>query len=407
MLFKLAWLSLLNRKVSVLLTIASISLSVIIVVGVEHIRSQAEQSFNRTVSGVDLIIGARTSQLNLLLYSVFRIGNPSNNISWESYQLIASDDRVAWTIPISLGDSHRGYRVLGTTTDYLEHFRYGNQRALALQSGFVLSDTYDAVLGAEVARQLNYAVGDHITLAHGLGQISFHNHTQHPFTISGILEPTGTPVDQTIHTLLTGMEAIHMNRPPGAPPVTADQLQPTSITAFMVGLETRMTVFNLQRAINDYRGEPLLAILPGVAMAELWEMMSTVENILALISALVLVASLLGLATMLLSSMRERRGEIFLFRSIGMHASSVLLLVELEAILITAVAATLGIALVTAVLLVSQDWLSQNYGVFVSAIPLSAAVAKYIAAILASAMVLALIPALTAYRSALGSKIQS
>lgn len=407
MLLKLAWLSLLNRKVSVLLTIASISLSVIIVVSVEHIRSQAEQSFNRTVSGVDLIIGARTSQLNLLLYSVFRIGNPSNNISWESYQLIAGDDRVAWTIPISLGDSHRGYRVLGTTTDYLEHFRYGNQRALALQTGAVLSDTHDAVLGAEVARQLDYAVGDHIILAHGLGQISFHNHTQHPFTISGILEPTGTPVDQTIHTLLTGMEAIHMNRPPGAPPLSAEELQPDSITAFMVGLETRMTVFNLQRAINDYRGEPLLAILPGVAMAELWEMMSTVENILALISALVLVASLLGLATMLLSSMRERRGEIFLFRSIGMHASSVLLLVELEAILITAVAATLGIVLVTAVLLVGQDWLSQNYGVFISAIPLSAAVGKYIAAILVSAMVLALIPALSAYRSALGSRIQS
>lgn len=407
MLLKLAWLSLLNRKVSVLLTIASISLSVIIVVSVEHIRSQAEQSFNRTVSGVDLIIGARTSQLNLLLYSVFRIGNPSNNISWESYQLIAGDDRVAWTIPISLGDSHRGYRVLGTTTDYLEHFRYGNQRALALQTGSGLSDTHDAVLGAEVARQLDYAVGDHIILAHGLGQISFQNHTQHPFTISGILEPTGTPVDQTIHTLLTGMEAIHMNRPPGAPPLSAEELQPDSITAFMVGLETRMTVFNLQRAINDYRGEPLLAILPGVAMAELWEMMSTVENILALISALVLVASLLGLATMLLSSMRERRGEIFLFRSIGMHASSVLLLVELEAILITAVAATLGIVLVTAVLLVGQDWLSQNYGVFISAIPLSAAVGKYIAAILVSAMVLALIPALSAYRSALGSRIQS
>lgn len=407
MLLKLAWLSLLNRKISVLLTIASISLSVIIVVGVEHIRSQAEQSFNRTVSGVDLIIGARTSQLNLLLYSVFRIGNPSNNISWDSYQLIASDDRVAWTIPISLGDSHRGYRVLGTTTDYLKHFRYGNQRALALQTGTVLSDTYDAVLGAEVARQLDYAVGDQIILAHGLGQISFQNHTQFPFTITGILEPTGTPVDQTIHTLLTGMEAIHMSRPPGAPPLTAEELQPDSITAFMVGLETRMAVFNLQRAINDYRGEPLLAILPGVAMAELWEMMSTVENILALISALVLVASLLGLATMLLSSMRERRGEISLFRSIGMHASSVLLLIELEAILITLVGATVGIMLVTAALFLSQDWLSQNYGVFISVIPLSPTVSMYIGAILGSAMVLALIPALTAYRSALGSKIQS
>lgn len=407
MLLTLAWKSLLNRKVSVALTIASITLSVIIVVGVEHIRSQAEQSFNRTISGVDLIVGARTSQLNLLLYSIFRIGNASNNISWQSYQLIAGDDRVAWTVPLSLGDSHRGYRVLGTNMDYFTHFRYGQQRPLELQSGTVFNTMFEAVLGSEVARQLGYSVGDSIVLAHGLGQISFSNHTDHPFTISGILEPTGTPVDQTIHTMLEGMEVIHSHRPPSAENANPADFQPTEITAFMLGLESRMAVFTLQRAINDYRGEPLLAILPGVALAELWQMMSIVENILGLISALVLVASLLGLATMLLSSMRERQNEIFLFRSIGMHASSILLLIEIEAVVITLLGASLGVLAVTAAMAMSQDWMSRNYGLFIDVIPASPVIGSYLGVILLAAVCLALIPAISAYRKALGSRIQN
>jgi putative ABC transport system permease protein len=407
MLLTLAWKSLVNRKASVALTVASIMLSVIIVVGVEHIRSQAQQSFNRTISGVDLIVGARTSQLNLLLYSIFRIGNASNNISWQSYQLIAGDDRVAWTIPLSLGDSHRGYRVLGTNLDYFTHFRYGQQRQLALQSGTTFNNMFEAVLGSEVARQLGYSVGDSMVLAHGLGQVSFTNHTDHPFVISGILEPTGTPVDQTIHTMLEGMEVIHAPRPPSAASANPEDFQPREITAFMVGLESRMTVFTLQRAINDHSAEPLLAIMPGLALAELWQMMAIVENILGVISALVLIASLLGLATMLLSSMRERQHEIFLFRSIGMHASSILLLIEIEAIVITALGASLGVLAVTFAMAISQDWLSRNYGLFIDVIPASPVIAGYLGVILMAAVCLALIPAVSAYRKALGSRINN
>ena len=112
MFIRLATKSLLNRKGSVLLTILAMSVSIFVLLGVEHIRGQSKQSFNNTVSGVDLIVGARTGSLNLLLYSVFRIGSPTNNIAWDTYQSISNNAKVAWAIPISLGDSHQGYRVM-------------------------------------------------------------------------------------------------------------------------------------------------------------------------------------------------------------------------------------------------------------------------------------------------------
>ncbi len=236
-----------------------------------------------------------------------------------------------------------------------------------------------------------------------------------PFTIAGILAPTGTPVDQTVHISLQGMEAIHIGwqngvRVPGRGVSQDDQrlrqLQPREITAFMMGLETRMAVFNMQRAINEYRGEPLSAILPGVALAEMWQMMSMVENILALISVLVLLASLLGLSTMLLSSMRERQREIALFRAVGAHASSILFLVEIEALLITALGIALGVMMVTAGLVLSQEWLSQTYGLVISVVPVNQRIGGFMLIVMAAAAVLALVPSISAYRSSLSLRLQ-
>ena len=411
MLFSIAWKSLLNRKVSVALTLASLTLSVINVVGVEHIRSQARESFNRTVSGVDLIVGARTSQLNLLLYSVFRIGNATNGIASESYELIAGDPRVAWTIPLSLGDSHRGYRVLGTDANFFTHFRFGEQRSLVLRTGQAFVSEFETVLGSEVARQLGYQVGDSITLSHGLGEISFSNHDSTPFTVSGILEATGTPVDQTLHVTLAGLDAAH-----GLSPLddthnhdddsAAHHLSTEGITAFMLGLHSRMSVFEIQGAINEYSGEPLLAILPGVALAELWEVMGSVETILALISALVMLASLLGIATMLFASMRERQREIFLLRSVGMHSSSIFFLIEIEAMLITLLGIALGMGLVWIALSAGQDSLSQDYGLMIETIPFSPGIAVYLGVILGASSLLSLLPGIAAYHNSLGAKLK-
>lgn len=416
MLIELAWKSLLNRRASVVLTLAAITVSVAIVVAIEHVRDQAEQSFNRTVSGVDLIVGARTSPINLLLYSIFRVGNASNGISWESYELIQSDDRVAWAIPISLGDSHAGFRVMGTNADYFEQFKYGSQRALLLHQGEFSLHAEDAVIGSEVARELDYSIGEKITLAHGMGDISFLNHDESPFTVAGILQPTGTPVDQTVHVSLEGLELIHagLSAFPSTDTATHDDhthgasvIHPDSVTALLVGLNSRRSVFAVQQAINEYPNEAIMGILPGVTLAELWVMIGNMERLLQLISVLVLFSSLLGLATMLLSSMRERQNEIMLFRSIGMHASSIVFLIELEALLITGLGIVLAYLIVILSLAGSEAWLSREYGLYVELIPFSQTISTYFATILICALFLALIPALSAYRHSLPNGLRS
>ncbi|MEX0741055.1 MAG: ABC transporter permease [Pseudohongiella sp.] len=448
MLFNLAWKSLLERRVSVFLTIVTICISVFIAAGVAHVRNQAQSSFDRTISGVDLIIGPRTSQINLMLYSVFRIGYPGNGISWESFELIKSDNRVAWIIPVSLGDSHQGFRVVGTNNDYFEHYQFGQRQSLAFDSGGVFASVHDAVIGADVARELGYQTGDTLTLSHGVGTTSFQNHDNVQFTVSGILTATGTPVDQAVHVTLQGLESAHGNvathqhavdeedyehehghehehdedhaheedthakhlqSGSAAAPDTfssvANAVQPSQITAAFVGLHNRAAVFALQQAVNEYPSEPLTGALPGVALAELWQMMGMVENILLVISVLVLISSLTGLSTMLLSSMRERRHEIFLYRAVGMPSRSILLLVEAEAVLITALGILSGFALLFLVTSAGQDFLSMRFGIFISQNPINQQSLFFALVILVVAALLALIPAISAYRSSLGSQL--
>jgi putative ABC transport system permease protein len=272
----LALKSLWNRRITALLTLLAIALSVALLLGVERLRHESRNSFANTISATDLIVGARGGSTQLLLYSVFRLGNATNNISWQSFQMVSQHADVAWAIPISLGDSHRGYRVMGTSSDYFSHYRYGPRRHLAFAAGQPFSGVYDAVIGAEIAAKLGYRLDQEIVLSHGAGSVALFDHADNPFRITGILAATGTPVDQTIHVSLAGIEAIHLDWQGGTPTpglrmsagrALQHDLTPTSITAIYVGLKSRGTVFRLQRTLNDYRGEPLLAIMPGGGIA--------------------------------------------------------------------------------------------------------------------------------------------
>jgi len=408
MFIRLATKSLLNRKGSVLLTILAMSVSIFVLLGVEHIRGQSKQSFNNTVSGVDLIVGARTGSLNLLLYSVFRIGSPTNNIAWDTYQSISNNTKVAWAIPISLGDSHQGYRVMGTTTDYFTHFSYGNQRQLSFSQGKPFEKIFDVVLGAQVAKKLNYSLGDEIVLAHGLGKTSFSMHDQNPFKVVGILASTGTPVDQAVHVKLQGLEAIHLDWQQVAKKsgdavnqqLQGLNLQPKSITAFMLGLNSRIATFSVQRDINNYRKEPLTAILPGVALSELWQMMGFLENTLRLISGLILIAALLGLSAMMLASIKEREYEIHLLRVIGAPASFLFLLIELEALLVSLASMAIGSVVLYLSLIIARDPLSTDFGLHIGLNILSLNNMIFLALVAGSTIIAAAIPSFTAYKSA-------
>lgn len=409
MFIKLACKSLLNRKGSVVLTVMALTVSVFVLLAVEHIRSQAKESFSNTVSGVDLIVGARTGSLNLLLYSVFRVGAPTNNISWDSYQDIGSNPRVKWTIPISLGDSHKGYRVMGTSRDYFKHFSYGNKHKLEFDQGTAFDGVFDLVLGAEVAAKLAYSMGDKVVLAHGTASTSFSMHDDRPFTVTGILKPTGTPVDQTVHVSLEGIEAIHVDwqhgvKMPGQG-ISAEQLerldlQPENITAFMLGLTSRMATFRVQRDINDYKKEPLSAILPGVALSELWQMMSVLENTLRLVSAFVLLAALLGLSAMLLASIKERKHEVHLLRVVGASPLFLFMLIELEAILIALCSTLFGVISLLICIKSIGGFLASDYGLYVSADIFSEGVIFIFLLILIATLIAAAVPSINMYRRA-------
>ncbi|AEY01892.1 antimicrobial peptide ABC transporter permease [Oceanimonas sp. GK1] len=386
----------------------AIAISVVLLVGVHKVQSELKDSFARTISGTDLIVGARSGQINLLLYSVFRIGNPTNNISWASYQRIKNQQGVAWTVPLSLGDSHQGYRVLGTSEDYFRHYAYGQQQPLAFAEGRPFADTFEAVIGAEVARRLGYTPGDELVIAHGAGNTSFSLHEDLPFTLVGILAPTGTPVDRTVHVRLDGLEAIHLGWQSGrqTQQLTPEQalaarLEPAAITAFLVGLENRVLAFGLQRSINNYRAEPLSAILPGAALHELWGMMSLAEQAIALIALFVVVAGLLGMLTTLLAGLSARRRELAILRSLGAGPRHLFGLLTLEAALLTLLGMALGMALLYAALMVSAPLLQAHYGLRLSVGLPSYEEWRLLAAIWLAGIVTGLLPAAQAFRYSL------
>ena len=406
----LALKSLFNRKATAGLTVVSIALAVTLLLGVERIRTEAQNSFTSTISGTDLIIGARSGPVQLLLYSVFRIGNASNNISWASYRELAALESIDWTIPISLGDSHRGYRVMGTTADYFDHFRYGTKQQLEFQNGKPFADLYDAVLGAEVARELGYSMGDPIVIAHGAGSVSFVEHDDKPFVVAGVLKPTGTPVDRTIHVSLEGIEAIHIDWQEGIPvqgrTVSAEQarkmdLTPKQITAFLVKLKSPMAIFGVQRMVNNYREEPLTAILPGVALQQLWEITGVAEKALMAVSTFVVVVGMLGMLTALLTSLNERRREMAILRSIGARPLHVFVLIIGEAMGITLLGIILGVIMLYGLLVAVQPVVLSMFGFYLAIGGSSAYETLLMGAIFLAGTLIGIVPGWRIYRYSL------
>ena len=403
----LAQKSLASRRSTAILTIVSIAVSVILLLGVEKVRVNAKSSFANTISGTDLIVGARSGSIQLLLYSVFRIGSATNNISWKSYQHIAQQKGVKWTIPISLGDSHRGFRVMGTSRDYFSVYQYGEKRTLKFTSGKQFEAVFDAVIGSEVAKTLNYSIGDQVIISHGTGSASFTQHKDKPFVISGILEHTGTPVDRTVHVSLAGIEAMHINwngavkKRKTSKVVTESNLQPESITAFLVGLDSKIVSFKMQRYINDYAGEPLLAIFPGIALHELWSLMSVAEKALLIISLFVVVAALTGMLAVSLAGLNERRREVAILRSVGASHWHIMGLLITETVLLTMMGIIIGLIMLYSSIWVAQPLIEKNYGLFIPITAPNVRELGMISVLLAASFLVGLVPAYFAYKNSL------
>ena len=450
--------SLRYRLSGVLLTIASVALSVFVLLGVEHVRQEARSGFASTVSGVDLIVGARTGEINLLLLSIFRIGTATANVSWESVEQLDQQRNVDWTVPISLGDSHRNFRVIGTTQAFFSRYKYGAKQPLVFEQGQPFEAVAEVVLGARVARELGYQLGDSLVLSHGMADTSFTHHDQLPFAVSGVLAGTGTPIDNALFVGLEAIDAMHSDG--GLENHQAHEDHDThedhdahegrdehevheehvvhedhdaheghdahedhdtheehealddheehheahdhppigTVTAVLVGLSSPITTLQVKRWVDEYEGEALLAILPGVALTQLWELVGNVESVLLGISVLILVSSLLGLNAMLLASMRERRREIEVLRSIGAPSSFILSLLMIESLLIVSVGVVLAVGTLLASITAANTLFAETFGLMISSQILNPSNVTALGLIYLTAVIVTLLPALQAYR---------
>ncbi len=401
-LFKLAYKSLLNRRASVLLTLLTIAISVMLLLSIERVRIDAKSSFSNTISGTDLIVGARTGDIQLLLSSVFRIGHTNNGVSWQSYQYITKQRGVKWSIPISLGDSHKGQAVLGTTLDYFKHYRFAKKQPLAFTQGQAFSSINEVVIGSEVASKLAYKIGDEIVISHGMGNTSFHHHDDNPFKVVGILKPTGTPVDKTLHVPLAAIELIH-----GGGHHDHDDHHdhsshalvghPKQITAFLMGFDSPLYTLQIRRNINQFKPEPLLAIMPTVTLKELWEMLAIIEKILLLFSFVVAIISLLGMLTTLLANLNQRRRELAILRSVGARPWQLFSLISIESLLTTFLGCLVGCTLFYALMGTTAGYLQSQAGVSINISMLSDYELTLIGVIMAAGFIIGLIPATRAY----------
>lgn len=410
---RLAFKSLKNRWASSLLTIFSISLSILLLLAVERTKRAAEEGFTHSVSGVDLLVGARTGPINLILYTVFNMGNASNNISWESYQEFQKNADVEWTIPYSLGDSHRGYRVVATDENFYQHYQYRGSEKVQVQDGSPALGLWDVVIGSDVQKKLGYKVGQSVVIAHGVTRgegLEFHK--DKPFRVSGILKPTGTALDQSLYISLYGMEAIHIDwkdhrfqsedSPQKAiPTLKIEDIKIHQITAFCLSTKSRIKTLSLQRQINEYPEEPLLAIIPGVVLSDLWRGLSNIEAVLKIISLMVIFVGMISMLNSLLVGLNERRREMAILRSLGASPQKIAALMVFESGLLTVMGVFFGVFLEFSSFFILKGWIENEFGVFLVGPALTSTEVYYILATLFLGVLTGLIPALKASRSAL------
>ncbi|MDR1395068.1 MAG: ABC transporter permease [Deltaproteobacteria bacterium] len=398
---KSAW----NRRGTLALILISIILSTVLLAGLERLRTQVRASFVQSIAGTDLLAGARGSSLQLVLYAVFHLGGASSNMGWEKAREIAAYPETAWTVPLSLGDTHRGFPVVASDENLWTHFRWQRDRKLTLASGRPFEGLFEVVLGAETARRLGYRLNQNIVLAHGSGEAA-RQHDDKPFIVTGILSPTGSPADRSLFISLESMEAIHLDWRGGAPlpglkikaeDVRKFNLTPKSITALMIGLKNRRQVFAVQSRIQAAPGEPLTAVLPGVALDQLFSLLGNGEKILFLVSILVTVTGLLGLAAAILAGLGERRRELAVLRSLGASPWDILILISLESLWLTLLGLVIGVIALAGIIAAAGPWLLTNYGAALELSPPTQRELVILAGILAAGLLTGLGPAVRAY----------
>ena len=399
-LIQIAFKSIFSRKGVVGLLILSIGLSTMLLMTIQHIKESAKNSFRHSLSGTDLVVGARSGDIQLLMYTVFHLGTPIATIPWNTVAQIKQLPQVEWVIPISLGDSHRGFSVIGTDSNFFKFFRYGRKQSLSFQAGNKWREPFDVAIGAEVANALDYTIGDTIYLSHGTGS-SVVRHAHNTFTIQGILSPTGTPIDRSIITSLQGIDALHSKQD------RHDHLTNRSISGCFVGLKSKFSIFAIQRKLIDEFSHPLSAIIPGVTLAKVWNSITPIDHVLFIISILIIIIAFIGFLSLLLLSLHHRQKELALLRSMGCSPRQIFYLLTLESTIIMGLGVSFGIGLTAIVSCIITPLLTYKLGIIFTQPLLTVNTSLWVVFMMLFGIIVSIIPAFQAYRKSIAERILS
>lgn len=389
-LLKLSWKNLLYKPLNLLLSVVLFALGVGLVSFLLNVNHQLEENFNKNLAGIDLVIGAKGSPLQLILSSMYHVDNPTGNISLQSARAFLNPQHplIATAVPLSLGDSYRGFRIAGTTYDILNLY---NAR---LAQGRLWEEDMEVTVGATVADKLHLHIGDTFKSTHGLVEgIDEH---EHDFRVVGILEPTGTVVDQLVLTTTQSIWASHQHAAAGADSaaheahnhvhehehVAVAPQQPDSltlrraaeaqrlklmdhpdqqITSLLIRFRSRTNIqaLNLGRNINE--NTDLMAASPPNEIARLQSSMGQGANTLRWLAWVIVVVSGLSVFISLYSSLKERKYELALVRVMGGTQSALFLLIILEGLLLAVLGYLAGMVVSHSGLALVAAYLEQSY----------------------------------------------
>ncbi len=429
--FKLLLRFLQQRSVATALTMLSVAVGVALTAAILTLRVEAERSFSQKDTGFEIIVGAKGSPLQLVLNTLYHVGAPVGNFPLADCERIQADKRVKSSLPMVFGDNVGGFKVIGTTTDFFTKFEYRKGLQIGMADGKPFTGDFEAVLGAEVAQNLRLKTGDSITVRHGLetNEQGAHDHGKMP--IVGTLAATGTAIDKGVYMTMRTVWDTHYDEYEEARQAAEQALATangekkseaqsdakaehskehkeehhehpippefTTVTALAVKLKSPVFYDSFTRSVND--GTSAQAAMPIREIMGLFQIVGNVNGILLGISYLVIIVGAVSIVVAMYTSLNERRREIAILRSLGAHRRSIVGLMLAEAVIIGFVGSVVGLALSRIGLSLAKSALQQQLGAKLDFALWYSFDAPLLAGVLALTALVALLPALNAYRT--------
>ncbi|MFT4241875.1 MAG: ABC transporter permease [Acidovorax sp.] len=391
-LVRLSWCYLWSRPLAAVLNLLVLSLGLAAITLVLLAATQIDRAFERDLTGIDLVVGAKGSPLQLILAGVFHIDVPTGNIPLQEVQALQANPLVAQVIPLSLGDSFRGTRIVGTTPDYVAHY------GATLAQGRLWQQPMEAVLGAGAAQGLEHglAIGATFIGSHGLGE-GGHAHGDHPYRVSGVLAPCGCVLDRLILTSTESVWLVHETATADDPEDLEVLKEEREVTVALLRYRTPLAAVTLPRQING--GTALQAAAPAIEVTRLLRLLGVGADVLRAFGGVLLAVAAASVFIALWNAVRERRADLAMLRMLGAPPGRVAGLVLWEALWLAALASVLGLLLGHA-LAHALGWALQVQGLLPVTglvwLPAEAGVPLLAALV---AVLAALLPALQAYRT--------